>query len=153
MLNLPKMPGFIYAIGMEHTPYTKIGKADHSVDKRMRLLQVGTPYQLSIRATVYVPDWLWYIERHIHIRLAPYWYRGEWFAVEVDTYSLERLVVDALPLALRDIDKRLQCIATQASKPTKPRRQKPKPPLTQPIPRPWTPHDPFFDLDLDMDLS
>ena len=65
----------IYAIRAVGTEYIKIGKAN-SVGRRLKELEVASPFELHIEA---VADWPDDEERRLHIYLRPHYVRGEWF--------------------------------------------------------------------------
>ena len=65
----------LYVIGSDDMPYVKIGT---SVDphKRLRLLQTGSPFTLSVLWSCEMDH---YLERDIHEVFADFRVRGEWF--------------------------------------------------------------------------
>jgi DNA-binding XRE family transcriptional regulator len=90
--------GFIYAIGAEGSPHVKLGSTrgtENSIAKRLKQLQIGQPSLLTIRARVSVAHDVQRLEKALHRMLAPCQQRGEWFALDVDQYRLESLVVQA----------------------------------------------------------
>src|SRR5215467_4108906 len=87
--------GCIYAIAALRTPYVKIGSTVGTPAKRCQNLQVGQPCDLAVVASVAVPHSLGTIERHIHKLLGHHHRRGEWFALEMDTVKLAKLIAIA----------------------------------------------------------
>ncbi len=70
----------VYAVSCETSPWTKIGFSN-CADTRLRELQVGCPYMLSISAAVAVAAKGRTVERATHRLLDQYKKHGEWFDV------------------------------------------------------------------------
>ena len=88
--------GFIYAITAVGTKYVKIGSAMRSIERRMKLLQTGIPFQLELAVWIAVKEDLLRVEKALHRTLAPAHFRGEWFELELNTLDLKRLVRQAV---------------------------------------------------------
>lgn len=70
----------VYAVSCETSPWTKIGFSN-CADFRLRELQIGCPYRLSISAAVAVAAKGRTIERATHKMLDQQRRHGEWFDV------------------------------------------------------------------------
>lgn len=142
-----KTPGYIYAIGIEGHPYVKIGQ---TIDVRTRLdvLQCASPFALHLIATVYVSDWIRYIERHIHKALAPYRHRREWFLIDMNIYKLERLVTTSFLHAIPD-GQRVQALRLGSHEPKIPRRKD----TPTEIQMPASMVDPFHSMHIEFDMD
>jgi hypothetical protein len=89
---MSKHAGYIYAIQAEGTPYVKIGQTTGSVEKRLRSLQTGQPFPLTILAVVRIDIPPRVLEGQVHALLAPYRHQGEWFEMTLDAGQLEHVV-------------------------------------------------------------
>lgn len=74
--------GYVYVIGNGRDAY-KIGWTDGPVEKRLNMLQVGSPDELSI---VHIEPHISpaVLERELHRRFAAKRIRGEWFQLDQD---------------------------------------------------------------------
>lgn len=70
----------VYAVSCETSPWTKIGFSN-CADVRLRELQIGCPYRLSISAAVAVAAKGRTVERATHKLLDEHRRHGEWFDV------------------------------------------------------------------------
>lgn len=89
------LAGCIYAIGIEGSPYIKIGSTRQTVEQRLVGLQTGQPATMHVIATVAVDGDLRQIERLVHTLLAKERQRGEWFETSMDEARLTDLVREA----------------------------------------------------------
>jgi hypothetical protein len=87
-----KAGGTIYALGLQGTPYVKIGSTTTTVQQRRKQLQVGQPFFLEILAAVPVEEHLLKLERQVQLFLAETKVRGECFKVTIDGVILADLV-------------------------------------------------------------
>jgi transcriptional regulator with XRE-family HTH domain len=88
--------GIIYAIGAVGTSWVKIGRTAGPVMQRLKTLQTGQPFPLQVLASLPVETDAHRIEKQVHAFLEAERRRGEWFAVEMDTPTLEALIVRAM---------------------------------------------------------
>jgi transcriptional regulator with XRE-family HTH domain len=88
--------GTIYAIGAVGTSWVKIGRTTAPVMQRLKTLQTGQPFPLQVLASLPVETDVHRIEKQVHAFLEAERRRGEWFAVEMDTPTLEALIVRAV---------------------------------------------------------
>ncbi len=93
---MPEPGGTIYAIGTQGTALVKIGFTTNAVEQRLKQLQTGQPFPLSILATVAVASDVQRVERQVHAFLKAERQRGEWFDIAVDEVSLGALIHRAL---------------------------------------------------------
>lgn len=84
--TVPQEPQKIYVIQNELGP-VKIGIAADP-QHRLRELQVGSPFELSIKKTE-TPHDAKEVERFLHNRFRKYHLRGEWFAIPEDQRDFE----------------------------------------------------------------
>lgn len=90
---------FIYLVMNGHG-IIKIGKADN-VRKRIRSMQTGNPWTISVLHTIEVPDeHAFTIERLIHKRMKRYHINGEWFRAKPNI--ARRIAVRAAAQYARD---------------------------------------------------
>jgi DNA-binding XRE family transcriptional regulator len=96
--------GTIYAIAAEGTTLVKIGSTTTAVDKRLKSLQTGQPFPLSVLAAIPVDGDVLRIERQVHAFLAEDRRRGEWFDIALDGESLAALVVRAVQFVQQQLE-------------------------------------------------
>jgi hypothetical protein len=99
-VGLDSLTGFVYVIGPAEPvkPYrVKIGKADN-VTKRLRDLQVASPFRLEILHIIQAGDPL-RLEREIHSELAGFRCHGEWFELGDDPVAVVKAAVRELKAA------------------------------------------------------
>lgn len=88
-----------YLIGIEGSPFVKIGYTSGNPRTRRRSLQVGHPMQLAL---------LWFcsgdFEDDLHDRFAAFRHRGEWFDLSAlgDPVEVVSAAVEELRAARRD---------------------------------------------------
>lgn len=74
----PKKEGYIYLVKYKGTCFYKIGKTSNSVYKRIKALQVATPFEVELVVNVIVDNAL-LSETNIHDTFEDKKIRGEWF--------------------------------------------------------------------------
>lgn len=100
-ISLGTTGGFIYAIKAVGTKYVKIGSATHTIERRLKLLQTGTPFLLELAAWISVTADLLRVEKALHRALHVAHFRGEWFEIELNALDLETLVRQAVETVQR----------------------------------------------------
>ena len=95
--------GYIYAIRAEGTPYIKIGSTKGSPAKRLKNLQTGQPFTLTILAAASLSSDVQQVERSIHRFLHDKKQQGEWFAIDpLNESSLAILITEAVAYVERE---------------------------------------------------
>ena len=102
---MPHESGYIYAIKAEGTPYVKIGQTTKAVEHRLKTLQTGQPFALTILAAIKIETGFAGLERQIHHALASHRRHGEWFELSLTAEQFVSLVEDILhPAPLNHVD-------------------------------------------------
>lgn len=92
---MPNTAGYLYAIKAEGTPYVKVGSTTGPVEKRLKVLQTGQPFPLTMLATVRLDLPVRVIEGHVHALLASHRQHGEWFEITITAEDFQCLVAEA----------------------------------------------------------
>ena len=87
--------GSIYAIGIDGSPYVKIGCTNGAVARRLHQLQRDSTERLRLIGSVAVTADRFQLEGHIHLALAASRAYGEWFRCPMTQARLEILVAEA----------------------------------------------------------
>ena len=94
---MPKPGGIIYAIGTQGSTMVKIGSTRTSVEKRLKILQLGEPFRLHIVARMQIDADVRQLESYVHRFLERERKRGEWFDISITgDAQLADLVVRAV---------------------------------------------------------
>jgi hypothetical protein len=89
--------GWIYAVQEAEAPLVKIGLSVQS-DIRSRLSALPRQFHvpLTVRGTIYVPQWAAKVERYIHWLLRDSRIQGEWFYLHMNQAILDDLAAQAV---------------------------------------------------------
>jgi len=88
------MPGWLYVVRMENTPWFKIGVAVKDVDRRLSYVQQGLPQDIQVVGVAQAKD-AYALERKLHREFEARRVRREWFALEEADIQRVHEILDA----------------------------------------------------------
>ena len=97
--------GWVYAAREEDAPLVKIGFTGYATSLRLRGLRAQCHAPVIILGEVWIPRVARHMERALHKRLASSRIEGEWFYLHMSQAILERLVEEAMPAVLAQVER------------------------------------------------